>query len=206
MGICDEDYKFLFVDIGAPGRASDGGVFKNSIVGRKFENNKMNLPPPKKLMIDGNPMPYVLVADEAFQLSHYLLRPYPVRVLDDEKRIFNYRLSRARRTIENTFGILVQRWRVLKKPLECCVKNTVSIIQACVCLHNWLRETDKTNYMPKKIDDEILKKELKESALTYANLHSSHFSSKRAMDNRDEFCSYFNGEGAVDFQYDSRLY
>lgn len=70
----------------------------------------MNLPEPEAITSDGQSLPYVLVGDEAFQLSDYLLRPYPGReCLNQDKKIFNYRLSRARRTIENTFGILVSR-------------------------------------------------------------------------------------------------
>ena len=45
-------------------------------------------------------MPYVIVEDEAF----HLLRPYPGKDLSIDKRIINYRLSRARRISENAFG------------------------------------------------------------------------------------------------------
>lgn len=103
--MCDADYNFIFVDIGASGRRSDGGIFKDSKMGIKFENKQMDLPDPVEITADGNPLPYVIVADEAFQAADYLLRPYPGRpALTDERKIFNYRLSRARRTIENTFG------------------------------------------------------------------------------------------------------
>lgn len=66
----------------------------------------MNLPDLCQLPNDdGNMFPYMFVGDEGFPLRTYLMRPYSGRSLDsDKKRIYNYRLSRARRVIENCFG------------------------------------------------------------------------------------------------------
>ncbi|XP_029164249.1 protein ALP1-like [Nylanderia fulva] len=109
LAICDANYVFRYVDIGAFGRGSDSAIFKNSTVGRKFNSKQMNLPGPSPLSAEGPDMPYYLVGDEAFPLTDYLLRPYPGKGLTKEREIYNYRLSRARRIIENTFGILASQ-------------------------------------------------------------------------------------------------
>ena len=57
-------------------------------MGQKFNDKKMNLPEPEPLTVDGIPLPYILVGDEAFQSTDYLLRPYPGRaVLEEPSKI-----------------------------------------------------------------------------------------------------------------------
>lgn len=81
----------------------------------------------------------MFVADEAFPLTSYLMRPYARRGhLTNEIRIFNYRLSRCRRTIENAFGILTARWQILQKPLCMSVENCEMVFKTLVCLHNFI--------------------------------------------------------------------
>lgn len=157
LGVCDANYLFTAIDVGAYGRRSDGGIFRDCNMGQWFNAKRMNLPEPEPLCAGGFPAPYCLVGDEAFQMTDYMLRPYPGRGgLNDERRIFNYRLSRSRRTIENTFGILVSRWRILRKPIEATVNNTIAIVQAIVCLHNWLQKQDENNeyLVPRLVDED----------------------------------------------------
>ncbi|XP_044741064.1 protein ALP1-like [Chrysoperla carnea] len=211
LAICDANYSFTFVDIGAYGRRSDGGIFRDSEMGKKFEKREMNVPKPELLTVDGMPLPYVLVGDEAFQLTSFLMRPYPGRGgLNQERHIFNYRLSRARRTIENAFGILVSQWRILKKPIESTVENAVKIVQAVVVLHNWLRKSDNDNtYIPSEMVDNDgpngfvpgLWRKNSDSALEDNKAYGNNFSSRIATQIREEFCVYFNSEGAVHWQY-----
>ena len=67
------------------------------------------------------------------------MKPYSSRHLTQEERIFNYRLSRARRIVENAFGILANRFRCLLTTLQQDTKVVNSVVLACICLHNLMR-------------------------------------------------------------------
>ena len=76
------------------------GYSQAAIIGYSLEEGTLNIPSPER--IDNETLyPYVVVGDEAFSLKTYLMKPYPRAALDIKERIFNYRLSRARRIIEN---------------------------------------------------------------------------------------------------------
>ena len=86
------------------------------------------------------------MADEAFPLDSNMMRPFPGRStgrMPNDQRIFNYRLSRARRAIENTFGIMVSQWRIFRTPIKGNVKLIEGLILGAVCLHNYLRFSEK---------------------------------------------------------------
>lgn len=216
MAICDANYVIRFVDIGAHGRRSDGGIFKDSVMGKSFDGGQMNIPQPVPIENGGLILPYCLVEDEAFPLKPYLLCPYPGRGgLTSEQDIYNYRLSRARRVIENTFGILASQWRVYRKPIIASVKNTQLMVKATVCLHNWLRlqDIDVNAYVHPTlvdVDDPLSPNGFKPGswhnimeigcAFTDISNCGSNMSAKECIRKRDEFCRYFNNTGAVPWQ------
>jgi hypothetical protein len=69
------------------------------------------------------------------------MRPYPgsQNKGDNEKSIFNYRLSRARRLVENAFGILSQKFQIYQTTLQSLPENTGIIFATCI-LHNYVRD------------------------------------------------------------------
>lgn len=96
MAMCDASYNFVIVDIGAPGKCSDGGVFSSSDMGKGFLQNTLNFPTPNEIDSVNGPIPYYAVADEAFPLLENLMRPFPgrgKRKLPLDESVFNYRLK-----------------------------------------------------------------------------------------------------------------
>ncbi|XP_065067590.1 putative nuclease HARBI1 [Rhopilema esculentum] len=148
LAICDARYNFTIFDVGQHGSNNDSGVLLNSEMGQRFEEGSLGIP--QATGVNGytlGPMPYYLVGDEIFPLKDWLMRPYPGS-LNEDQRIFNYRLSRARRVIENTFGIMVARWRLFRGPIRASRENVVRYVLAAVCLHNYLRQTENAVYCP----------------------------------------------------------
>ena len=86
------------------------------------------------------------------------MKPYPARDLDDEKRVYNYRLSRARRIVENAFGILASRFGVFQKPIPLCPEKVEVLVLAACVLHNFLRSRSSSESIyspPGTFDSEI---------------------------------------------------
>ncbi|XP_050500955.1 uncharacterized protein LOC126880922 [Diabrotica virgifera virgifera] len=119
MAIVDPEYKFICIDVGGYGKNSDGGIFETSAMGRKFANETMNIPPNRPL------------ADENEEI--------PCARNDNSKERFNYHLCRARRVVENAFGILAHKWRLFFRPLEVKVQTATKLVKAACVLHNLLR-------------------------------------------------------------------
>ena len=111
MAVCDSYFNFTFVDIEAYGKEADSSVFRNSKFYSAMTNSQLGLPGPRSTEgFESERLPYVIVADEAFGLSNHIMRPYGRNALTTKKKIFNYRLSRARRYVECSFGILSNKW------------------------------------------------------------------------------------------------
>ena len=111
--LVDADYKFSWVDVGRDGSSGDGEVFNASELKAATDDGSVGFPEATSLPHDDKPIPYCIVGDDAFALWTWLMKPYSKRHMTLAERIFNYRLSRARRVVENAFGILAHRFQCL---------------------------------------------------------------------------------------------
>ncbi|KAJ8891676.1 hypothetical protein PR048_004204 [Dryococelus australis] len=149
LACCDADWLFTMTEPGYTGRNSDGGIFNTSAMKFWMTHGGLDTPTPSPLEYDEtkSPLPYYFVGDEAFPLSHYMMRPYSQRTLDSGKRIFNFRLSRGRKTIECTFGMAAEKFTVLNGCIRSQNAETINFIVKSACvLHNVVQKLQGIDY------------------------------------------------------------
>lgn len=195
LAVADAHYKFIYIDIGCNGRISDGGVYKNSSLYRLLnKEKKLNVPSASIIPGTKKIIPYFFIGDDAFALSDNIMKPYPRgRNLSVKERVYNYRICRARRVIENAFGIMSSIFRILRRTMEISVINTEVIVKACCVIHNYLREK-KINYVNVNANP---------STDIFVDLQheGSNFSSNSAREIREELANYFCNKGELTYQW-----
>jgi len=131
----------LYINVGAPGRCNDSGIYEKSKLKQHIEHSDILNELSKEL--NGVSVPVTIIGDSAFRLSTHVLKPYPFYLEQSEvEKNFNYRLSKSRRVVENAFGHLKARFRRLGKGIDNSVKHANLVIKSCCVLHNFLNETD----------------------------------------------------------------
>ncbi|XP_043471954.1 protein ANTAGONIST OF LIKE HETEROCHROMATIN PROTEIN 1-like [Leptopilina heterotoma] len=159
LAICDAYYRFTWVDIGEYGSATDLSAFRNTSLFRALETENANIPGASTLPRTNIQLPHFFIGDEIFPTSEYLIKPFARQnVLTERQKVFNYRLSRGRNVIEDSFGTLVATCQILNQRLDCDLETAESIVKASLCLHNFIIteeirqcDTDRRNNAPTEI-------------------------------------------------------
>ena len=139
LALVDGDCKFLWVDLGAAGSSFDAQIFKHSDLRHKIEDGTIGFPESESLVDDGPKVNYFILGDDAFPLKLWLMKPYSRRGMDLNQRVFNYRLSRGRRVVENAFGILTSGFRIFQRTMQQDPPVVARVVMACLVLPNLLR-------------------------------------------------------------------
>lgn len=131
--------------MGWPGRSHDAAVWKSSALGLKFENGEINIPPESHLL-----------EDSAYPLRTYLLTPYRDNgFLSPTQKKYNYYHSSTRVCIEQAFGILKGKFRILKFLHIYNIQEGKRIVNACIVLHNFIINNEKLDLEEIDNEDEI---------------------------------------------------
>ena len=118
LALVDGQYKFRWVNAGRGGSCSEAQIFNASQLKRRIEDGRIGFPDSAPITQGGRDVPYFILADDALALKTWLMKAYGRRMLTREERIANYIISRGRRVVENAFGILVSRFRVMLTTIE----------------------------------------------------------------------------------------
>jgi len=154
---CVVDYKRRFPSFAMrPGAENDKGVYNRS----EFGNTIHQLLPPNK----------VILADAGYQLFAHCLTPYEIHdEMTPEEKNYNRLHSCTRIVVENAFGILKNRFRRFKAPLnqkgnlgngwrrdrknKTASSQAARVVRACLTMHNIFIHLADDVDIPDTIDD-----------------------------------------------------
>lgn len=214
FAVVDGNYNFIYANVGCQGRISDGGILDATSFKQSMDDTTMNLPASCSLPGRTATTPYVFLGDGAFPLSKNLMKPFPgTHNKGTKERIYNYRLSRARRVSENVFGILASVYRVLRRPMLLDPHIATKVVLAIIYLHNFLRRSSSRQIYnpPGSFDVEcpdtgyitngIWRRDTSSSTGMRNFASIARRSKLEAEAVRNEFTNYFSSpEGRISFQ------
>ena len=201
LAVTDANGKFVVVDVGSYGGNSDGGVFNCSTFGKKLLAGKLAIPPNDCIPGTDIELPYTFVADDAFPLKENIMKPFEHRQLSHEKEIFNYRLSRARNSVECSFGRIAQMWRILLRQIDAQPPAATEIVKSITVLHNFIIDNEPHRLLTETQEIQQLPSR---EPLNYQNVQSRRQrSTQNALKAREQFMQYFISEAcSVPWQND----
>jgi hypothetical protein len=130
QAVCDSHSRFTYISCRSPGGTGDSRAFYGTALSNFIQNI---------------PCGFYLVGDSAYTLSSSLLVPYTGSDKNrKENDVFNFYLSQLRIKIEQAFGLLVNKCRIFKKPIELNLRRIPFLVECCFQLHNFcINEREK---------------------------------------------------------------
>ncbi|XP_058984567.1 putative nuclease HARBI1 isoform X1 [Musca domestica] len=181
--VVDANYNFLHINIASNERANDTAIFTESFCD-EIPKNIYDFPPDDYLEGSKKKVPFVFVADDAFQLSPRVLKPYEKR-LSNANKIFNNRLNRARSVAENAIGMLANKFQIIQKELDLPIDRVEKLVLASCALHNFILQRDG-------LDSQLIESWREEVSLTDLQRCQSNRSRDEGRMVRNTFAEYFN--------------
>ena len=206
LALVDADYKYIWIDVGANAGCSLSQIFNSSPLKPMLEDASIGFPPPTALPEETYVLPYYFVGDDAFALKTWMMKPYSRRSMTRRQRIYNYRVFRARRIVENVFGITAQKFQCLHSTMRQHPDIVTKIVLACCILHNlhrmrYRREPLLTDQ--EDADHNLIPGEWRQ----HGNMQDvpqrpgpRNTGSRKAKEQREYLTNYFLNRGSVPWQ------
>ena len=89
-------------------------------------------------------------AEDAYPYYDFLVCPYSLHACrqDKSKDDFNFFESRCRINVECAFGILVEKWDILRRPMSSTLHYSIKVVSVCMKLHDIGVENSVTRVKP----------------------------------------------------------
>jgi hypothetical protein len=139
QGACDHLCRFTFLGVAGPGVMSD----RDAIEQFEFKD-----------LIENLPGTYCVIGDCAYRPSEHLVPIFGgASALHTANDNFNYYASQCRIRIEMAFGLMKQKWAILRSPLRFKLRNIKSLMVGIARLHNFCinERLDSTSTVPRNI-------------------------------------------------------
>ena len=113
----------------------------------------LNIPSTRPLPGRVQAVSFVEVGDDGFPLRNNLMKPYPLRNISSEQRVFIYHLSHAQRVVAFVLDIFTNRFWVFRSHVRLCPLKVEQIMCAAYVLHNYLAATTDATGARHNVDD-----------------------------------------------------
>jgi hypothetical protein len=134
QGICDYDRVFWSVACRQPGGCHDAAHLRTTQIWEELRGGRVLQEP--VVRIQGKDIKPYIVGDSAYPLMSFLLKAFNNRATGSpDQNLFDKHLRKGRVKIENAFGILKNRWQILKN-LNVGLEMAPKVVVVCCVLHN----------------------------------------------------------------------
>lgn len=123
QGMVDSRCRFLFLGAAAPGGSNDIVAYRKCGVHEYINNLSLG---------------QYVIGDNAYVCSEHLLTPFAgLERADLKKDAYNFYISQLRIRVEMAFGMMSNRWLILKRPVSVSAKAYGKLILVIGVLHNY---------------------------------------------------------------------
>lgn len=140
LGVCDHHMRIYWVDAGRAGKKGDASVWNSSVFKDLLLKGEI-LDADARQVGEELVKPYI-VADAAFALSDRIMKCYDNPTPGAEND-FNASVIRTRRIIENAWGRLIGKWRIIHRNQLYDPEKASDVAMICIALHNFLIEEEQ---------------------------------------------------------------